>query len=445
MNSEQMHRTLVIKCRPTRRFPQDYQESHINTFVSGIGALKPIVPIVFFHETSHSPPTLLKYKGKTDVFYFTGRNVATLKTWFPHSTFVTIPDNAFVDPNGLKHVFKQRDAVRDALGETVMTSSLAEFMDSQRPIFLDATDRFSFPRLYKSIPKPFLTTYTGIKEQNFDQNKSNVIVQVQGGYGNILFMLLCGMTLATKHNRNLLVNYNYRSALHVLDYTSFKFLNYIDLNYKYISDLDPNIVHVHEEHNTGYNPIQLDQRDVILSGFFQSYKYFDKASSFSLRQQIIENNLDASIAAHMYIATTGSSNKVPTMLHIRRGDYLSCSSVFVNLAETEYYKKALAILNKDKCKVFVFSDDIPFAKTFLTGVADPALELHFVDDANTESSFIKMAHCTHFIIANSTFSLSSYFLRTTTSGSLIAPGAWFVDESKTQIHDLYPEGTIVIE
>jgi hypothetical protein len=98
-------------------------------------------------------------------------------------------------------------------------------------------------------------------------------------------------------------------------------------------------------------------------------------------------------------------------LHVRRGDY--CTNDGFNVLPMEYYKDALKHV---KGKVYVFSDDIPWCKANFKDVEFVHMEDYL--------EFELMKHCTHNIIANSSFSWWGAFLNENPSKIVVAPQRW---------------------
>lgn len=108
-------------------------------------------------------------------------------------------------------------------------------------------------------------------------------------------------------------------------------------------------------------------------------------------------------------------------IHLRRGDYVN-NSFYCDLAMTGYYIDA--VNQFPNRKFIVFSDDIPFAKTYFEG------DKFTFDDSDSEmESFNKMASCDSFIIANSSFSWWAAYLSPSFAKKVVAPtiDKWYND------------------
>lgn len=146
------------------------------------------------------------------------------------------------------------------------------------------------------------------------------------------------------------------------------------------------------------------QDNVNLSGYFQSYKYFD-----GIKQKIKRDFTFLPLSVEV-IPQKGS-----LAIHIRRTDYLGLPEYHTNLTQ-DYYAAALDSIGSFS-EAIVFSDDIDWCKTvplfqgFTFSLGDPYFDLQL------------MSRCDNHIIANSSFSWWGAWL--SGSNNVIAPKDWF--------------------
>lgn len=172
--------------------------------------------------------------------------------------------------------------------------------------------------------------------------------------------------------------------------------------------------------------------DTNLSGYFQSYKYFDK-----YREEIIEEFTPK--------RDTGWVGKDKydglISLHVRRGDYVGHPG-FPTIDQT-YIIKALKEVEFANHRLVIFSDDINWCKqmfanderiTFFSNTNDTTV------DAVTELWL--MSQCDHNIISNSSYSWWAAYLNANPNKKVIAPKKWFADDRDTT--DLCPPDWIRI-
>jgi hypothetical protein len=175
--------------------------------------------------------------------------------------------------------------------------------------------------------------------------------------------------------------------------------------------------------------------NVILDGYWQSYKYFAEhkeavARAFTFPEAVKPEN-------KKIIDRMESSNSV--MLHVRRGDYnTKRGKEFHGLIPLEYYRKAVADLKKkiNNPTFYIFSDEIDWCRQNLK-LDDPS---EFID-SNGPNSGVEdmqlMAGCKHAIIANSSFSWWATWLNTHPGMLVYAPTAWFKG-TEHEIEDRLP-------
>lgn len=106
-------------------------------------------------------------------------------------------------------------------------------------------------------------------------------------------------------------------------------------------------------------------------------------------------------------------------IHVRRGDYIN-NSFYVNLCQTDYYDRAIALFPHDK--FLIFSDDIEWCKAHFTGK-----QFEFSEGKTEVEDMNLMAACKHNIIANSSFSWWAAWLNFNLDKKVIVPLDWYSD------------------
>jgi len=148
---------------------------------------------------------------------------------------------------------------------------------------------------------------------------------------------------------------------------------------------------------------------VKLHGYFQNYKY------------IADDFIDK-----LWFPDTGVCNGA--FLHIRGGDFVN--NPFHHFDLNLYYTKAIALFPKNT-RFFIFTNDIPYAKTFQ--FLD-TIDYEFVNETDELVSLSMMKNCTlGGICANSTFSWWGAYLNRN-NRTLVLPSKWF------NTSDIYIEG-----
>jgi len=165
-------------------------------------------------------------------------------------------------------------------------------------------------------------------------------------------------------------------------------------------------------------------RNLLLTGYYQSSKFFKDASSILMTLLAPRLTTD-----HRIPPTTLS-------IHVRRGDYLKLPNHHPFL-DKPYYLKALECLSPlSPRKVMVFSDDLEWcrAQDWLKDLGDVA----FVDEP-VDKCLAAMQQCDAHIIANSTMSWWGAYLASLRNPDVqvIAPKTWFGRAIRHPTSDMY--------
>lgn len=144
--------------------------------------------------------------------------------------------------------------------------------------------------------------------------------------------------------------------------------------------------------------------NVNLSGYFQSYKYFD-----NIKNKIRRDFTFLPTSMEIYPLRNTLA------IHVRRTDYIGLSQYHTNLSE-EYYSSALDCIG-EFAEAIIFSDDIDWCKTV------PLFQRFTFSLGNPYADLQLMSKCDKHIIANSSFSWWGAWL--SGSDNVVAPKDWF--------------------
>ena len=206
----------------------------------------------------------------------------------------------------------------------------------------------------------------------------------QGRLGNQMFQIAAVYGIATKNNiKPIIPNWAY--------------INHFNLSNSIIGT--PRGQQINEQ-GYAYQNIEVGKGG-ILSGYFQSYKYFEQV------QNVVRWFFQPKRPKFQQQQNT-------TALHIRRTDYLSgnCQEVL----GVDYYNAAIEQIKPTR--LIVFSDDIIWAKENIK----PGIEIEY-STRNELEDLELMSRCDSHIIANSTFSWWGAYLAN--SKRVISPSKWF--------------------
>lgn len=222
-----------------------------------------------------------------------------------------------------------------------------------------------------------------------------ITVKMQGRLGNNLFQFAAAYALALRNNDRL-INFE-----HVENYPIYKepCFEYKEIPY---------------------------QKDIFLSGYFQSEKYF-----IDFKDEVI-----TTIKEQLGFNISKPNNKIS--IHIRRGDYVGnechphITLEYINSAIN--YFKELGYNDKD---FIVFTDDVRWCRV--------NLPYPISINRTAREDMELMSCCEHNIIANSSFSWWGAWLNQNPNKIVIAPKIWFGGrKANLNTKDLYCKTWIVL-
>lgn len=272
-----------------------------------------------------------------------------------------------------------------------------------------------------------------------------VIVEVSQGLGNQLFMYACAYALAKERNDELMIeNSSYYlkddSTCYMLDKFSvscvclpiatpkknllcFKIKrllikNKFILGYcKYVNT---------EEVNNYYKyiPIKSSQKHVVLRGYWQNYRYFDKYRTDILKEFRINVNFISDTAIKL---SNEIKDENSVAIHIRKGDY----PIEWRVEDSFYYKALDFITKKIRIdNIYIFCQDKKFANQFIESLPQfNVIDITHNRQYSDLEEFYLMSSCRNLIISNSTFSWWAAYICDNENKIVIAPKMRYWDEN----------------
>lgn len=185
-----------------------------------------------------------------------------------------------------------------------------------------------------------------------------------------------------------------------------------------------------------YNEGVFETRSCVFVGYWQTEKYFLKIRDTLLQDFQFSQGEDQLEVLRNELM----DNNNYVSVHIRRGDYLNISELYGDLSSTEYYVKAMKLIQKkNKEAVFVFfSDDIGWVRDNYQFDGAIYIEPGLFKNYQPWYDMCLMSCCSHNIIANSSFSWWGAWLNRR-EGMIIAPKRWF---RVFEMPDICPENWI---
>jgi hypothetical protein len=174
--------------------------------------------------------------------------------------------------------------------------------------------------------------------------------------------------------------------------------------------------------------------DVWLSGCWQSERYFAGEREAILREFTFRAEPDP---ANRTTLGEIESARTAVCVHVRRGDYTRPETL-TRPCDPSYYSRALAWMadRAPGATHFVFSDDPAWARDNLPVPPGSTFVTHNVGTNDPEDLRL-MARCTHFVIANSTFSWWAAWLGRSPGKLVVAPARWYARPHASE-RDLVP-------
>lgn len=285
--------------------------------------------------------------------------------------------------------------------------------------------------------------------------EKTIIVHIKGGIGNQLFQYAIGYTISRIFDANLMLDLSfymkpeYRgvykldnfniSASHASDKEVARLKNKPGGN-KFVKKLLTKLSipsSFTKKTHYGHGSFQRMPESLTslklpayIEGWFNDPRLFDHIKN----ELVKEFWLSLDMSRNIYYSQIKNSESVA--IHYRRGDYLG-NPAFNNLGK-DYYEQAIDLILQ-KCvmpKFYIFSDspeearkDFSFLKNNVIIVeTERAHNSKFHNSADLEDFFL-MLNCRHSIIANSTFSWWTAWLKADAEKStIIAPAIWYIDE-----------------
>ena len=286
-----------------------------------------------------------------------------------------------------------------------------------------------------------------------------VCMEIKGGLGNQMYQYALGRYLSLKNNSSLVYEMSYfdgkEARVFALDkFTTVgkptnkwwvKLYNRLPRGRRIFGKLIPLIT----ERGSWFHPEvkNMTQKDVYLSGYWSSPKYFSEI------KDVLQQDFTCQVPLSENTRTWKKQiveDKLPTVsLHIRRGDYLqtAINRQIYKVMPLAYYQHCLHELAKKygELSVYVFSNDLEWVRENM----DFGNNLvHYVtgnDEDHGYEDMILMWECEHHIIANSTFSWWGAYLSTGV-GQTFCPKEWFnIKGDAYDVRDLYPDDWIRVD
>lgn len=288
-----------------------------------------------------------------------------------------------------------------------------------------------------------------------------IIINIIGGLGNQLFQLFSGISYVIDKNQytnfkicDKFYNKQNKCTKRNTYWNSFlQELNTHILPPKYNIDIQPNIKFNDTVFNQNtFNKLnEIDpstiNKNIIFSGYFQSYIYFQHNFDKICEILNIETKRNHIQQKYQY-----DYNNICS-IHFRYGDYKKFSTIHFNLPE-EYFINATNIIKSKKYLLFFEKEDTELIKTIVDKIKNNVryqnideIEFIFIDtDIPDYEQLLIMSLCQNNIIANSSFSWFAAYFNNNPNKIVIRPSKWYCGKTEKQINiiDMSPNDWKVI-
>jgi Glycosyl transferase family 11 len=287
-------------------------------------------------------------------------------------------------------------------------------------------------------------------------------VQLTGGLGNQLFQYAAAKALSLHHKTELLLEVSsfYRAELPDLEVPrNFELYNFAGVEEKLIKAAEhqtnkafsflkerriekilPNYKrNIYKEPFYHFDEnFWKSKPSVFLKGGWQSPQYFSAFDALIKSSLVLKDEMMGNVKQK----AASLQNQNTVAVHIRRADYLRKPIILEwhGVLGKEHYAKAFEEINNYTQieKVLYFSDDPEWVEKELLPMM-PGEIVSNATSSNQYEDFYLMQHCTHNIIANSSFSWWAAYLNPNPNKIVIAPQRWF-NKAPLNTKDLYPNG-----
>ena len=273
-----------------------------------------------------------------------------------------------------------------------------------------------------------------------------ITCNLMGGLGNQIFQIFATISYAIKsRNKFEFLNLTTLGAgSTTIRYTFWEsFFN--KLKPFLISEL-PDPIHIIRENVYPYNELsvlEMQNTNVMIYGYFQSYKYFQENYSIIYRLLNIDK-MKSNLLNQLNLSCDYLENTVS--MHFRIGDYKKIQE-YHPLATYDFYERSLSYIQNSKSiskfNVIYFCEDCDIDDVIETinklVIKFPMYT--FTRGTNTLEDWqqmLFMSCCHHNIIANSSFSWWSAYLNSNSDKIVCYPSVWFGQIANNDTRDLCP-------
>lgn len=251
--------------------------------------------------------------------------------------------------------------------------------------------------------------------------------KLMGGLGNQMFQISCAVSLAKSNNET----YGFDFENCYTPNQGYKSSKYLDSIFKNLPNVKNfNFKNIYHEPKFSFSKIPY-QKNLLLSGYFQSEKYFSENKDF-IKSLFVFDNMYFEKIKNLF--TLDFENT--TCIHIRRGDYLKFKDFHLT-CDSNYYNKAMSLIDS-KNYIFI-SDDIDWVKKNFGNS-----NFTYSETNDEILDFCLMLLSKNIIISNSSYGWWGAYLNNNKNKTIISPKLWFGPKGPKDFDDVIPNDWIKI-
>jgi len=280
-------------------------------------------------------------------------------------------------------------------------------------------------------------------------NENNIITcSLMGGLGNQLFQISTTIVCGIEMNRKIVFPYSEVLRTGTIRPTYwYNFLNGLKIFIIQAEKLTSYNYHIYKEDGFCYTrfPKTISGENLFLSGYFQSYKYFDNKKDMLFKLFRLQVQKEAAMMEQPHLIDLSYNN---VSMHFRLGDYKDIQD-YHPLMTYQYYENALSHILFNKTtrphKVLYFNqieDNILVAENYIKKLKARFPSVIFIkihDTVPDWKQMLLMSCCDDNIIANSTFSWWGAYFNERQSRIVCYPETWFGPKLTHDVSDLFPD------
>jgi hypothetical protein len=282
------------------------------------------------------------------------------------------------------------------------------------------------------------------------ENTNIVSCFLMGGLGNQLFQIFTTMAYCIRYRKKMVLPYSETLEVGISRPTYWdSLLSRIKKNTTSSDTIDyTNEVLMHlpqyKEPHHHYKEIPLINQDMLLFGYYQSYKYFEKEKDYVIALlNIHKQQQDIKTQYSEYF----DSNYITISMHFRLGDYKEKQD-YHPIMPYEYYENSMfnILLYRPFTKpyrvlYFCEKEDNDVVNSHIQRLCEKydAIEFVKVDDTIEDwKQLLLMSCCDNNIIANSSFSWWAGYLNDNPGKFVCYPHTWFGPKAGHDVQDMFP-------